>query len=62
MDRKVVIGAGLSGIYLAYELLRKGIDVRIVEHRSRIGGISIIDPDALKYIDKLDKFQRGQHL
>jgi monoamine oxidase len=34
----VVIGAGLSGLTLAYRLLQKGIDVHVYEARQRVGG------------------------
>ena len=34
----LIIGAGLSGLTAAYELRRRGADVRVVEARARIGG------------------------
>ena len=33
-----VIGAGLSGLIIAYRLLQKGIDIHIFEARPRVGG------------------------
>ena len=49
----VVVGAGLSGLALARELLDRGFDVEVVEHRDRVGGVSIIDPEAMRIIDKV---------
>lgn len=34
----IVVGAGLSGLTLAYRLLQKGIDVHVYEARPRVGG------------------------
>ncbi len=34
----VVIGAGLSGLIVAYRLLQKGVDVHVYEARQRVGG------------------------
>ena len=34
----IVIGAGMSGLVAAYELVRAGHDVTILEARDRIGG------------------------
>ncbi len=55
MDSGVIIvaGAGLSGLALARELLDRGFQVRVLELRSRTGGISIIDGDARSLLDKL---------
>lgn len=52
-SRIVVVGGGLSGLYTAKELQSKGFDVEIIETRDIVGGISIIDPQALKMIDSL---------
>lgn len=38
MRRCVVIGAGISGLSLAHELTRRGIDVRVYEAAPRAGG------------------------
>src|SRR3712207_7667540 len=34
----VVIGAGLTGLTVAYELVRKNKDVEVLEQQDRIGG------------------------
>jgi monoamine oxidase len=34
----IVIGAGMSGLYAAYELQQKGLTVRVLESSQRIGG------------------------
>ncbi len=34
----LIIGAGLSGLYLAYKLKKLGLDVKIVEKTARLGG------------------------
>lgn len=34
----LIIGAGLSGLYLAYKLQKLGLDVKVVEKTSRLGG------------------------
>jgi NADPH-dependent 2,4-dienoyl-CoA reductase/sulfur reductase-like enzyme len=49
----VIAGAGLSGLMLARELLDKGFQVRVLELRRRVGGISVIDGDARSMLDKL---------
>jgi len=49
----VIAGAGLSGLTLARELLDRGFQVRVLELRRRVGGISIIDGDARRILDKL---------
>lgn len=36
--RVVIIGAGISGLTAAYWLFRRGIDVTVIEKRSRVGG------------------------
>ena len=36
--RVIVVGAGFSGLVAAYELVSAGVDVEIVEARTRIGG------------------------
>lgn len=36
--RVIVVGAGLSGLATAYRVLRAGIDVVVLEARSRVGG------------------------
>ncbi|MDM7274509.1 MAG: NAD(P)-binding protein, partial [Thermoprotei archaeon] len=48
-----VIGAGLAGLSLARELLDRGFNVKVVETRDRVGGISILDPEVSKLIGKL---------
>ncbi|GAY26375.1 monooxygenase [Desulfurococcaceae archaeon AG1] len=48
-----IIGAGLAGLSLARELLDRGYSVRVAETRDRIGGISILDPEASGLIEKL---------
>jgi oxygen-dependent protoporphyrinogen oxidase len=35
----VVIGAGLAGLTAAYELQKKGLDVRVLEAESKVGGV-----------------------
>ena len=34
----IIIGAGLSGLSIAYLLKKRGINVHIIEARNRIGG------------------------
>ena len=55
MDSGVIViaGAGLSGLMLARELLDRGFQVRVLELRRRVGGISVIDEDARRILDKL---------
>lgn len=53
MASRVVIGAGLSGLTLAKELLNRGYEVKVVDLRNRRGGISIIDPESSRFLDKL---------
>src|SRR5712691_13095902 len=36
----LVIGAGVSGLVVAYELSKLGYDVRILEARDRVGGLA----------------------
>jgi len=50
---KVVVGAGLSGLSLARELLDRGFQVRVLELRRRVGGISIVDSSVRGLLDKL---------
>jgi oxygen-dependent protoporphyrinogen oxidase len=38
MSRCVILGAGISGLSLAYELKTRGIDVRVFEAEARTGG------------------------
>lgn len=38
MSEVIVIGAGLTGLTLAYRLKRAGVDVKIVEQSDRVGG------------------------
>ena len=38
-NRVLVLGAGTSGLVLAYELQKLGYDVHVLEARSRVGGI-----------------------
>ncbi len=53
--RKVVIvGAGMAGLVAAYELLRAGHDVEILEMTQRFGG-------RVKTFDEKDGFDRGLH-
>jgi monoamine oxidase len=45
----IVIGAGLSGLYAAWRLHQKGIDVCVLEARDRVGGrILSLSPDRYK--------------
>jgi len=37
-DPVIVVGAGLSGLAAAYELRAAGVDVRLIEQSSRVGG------------------------
>jgi monoamine oxidase len=37
-NTKIIIGAGLSGLMIAYPYKKKGIDVLILEANTRIGG------------------------
>lgn len=48
-----VIGGGLSGLVLARNLTNLGFNVRVVETRGRIGGISILDKEAMSIIDRI---------
>lgn len=34
----IILGAGVSGLYAAYQLQRGGVDVQVVEARDRVGG------------------------
>ncbi len=36
--RIIIVGAGLAGLTAARELVRRGVDVRVVEARDRVGG------------------------
>ena len=40
MEKVLIIGAGPAGLTAAYELLKKGYDVTVLEQSGRIGGIS----------------------
>ena len=48
-----IVGAGLAGLSLARELLDRGFNVKVVETRDRVGGISILDPEASMLLGKL---------
>lgn len=48
-----IIGGGLSGLTLARNLLDMGFDVKVVETRGRVGGISILDAEAMSIIDRI---------
>jgi monoamine oxidase len=39
-NKVIVLGAGLAGLVTAHELLKLGYDVRILEARDRVGGLS----------------------
>ena len=34
----IIVGAGITGLATAYELIRAGVSVKILEHSKRIGG------------------------
>jgi len=39
VDKVIILGAGLAGLTLAYKLLKKGIEVEIIEKDNRVGGL-----------------------
>lgn len=47
----LIVGAGLSGLALATKLINKGIDVRVIEARSRSGGRMLSEASTNKSID-----------
>jgi monoamine oxidase len=47
----LIVGAGLSGLVLATQLVNKGIDVRVIEARSRSGGRMLSVASTNKSID-----------
>ena len=40
----IVVGAGLAGLYAARELAARGVDVRVLEARNRVGGRTLSHP------------------
>ncbi len=62
--RVLVLGAGVSGLVTAHELVKLGYDVRILEARDRVGGVnwSVRRGDRLAEIDgeeQLCRFDEG---
>lgn len=55
MAGRTVIGAGLAGLSLSKHLLDRGIDARVIETRRQLGGISMIDPEAMSVVDELSR-------
>lgn len=66
-NRVIVIGAGIAGLAAAYELIKVGYDVTILEARDRIGGRNwtVRGGDSETEIDgttQACKFDRGQYM
>jgi len=40
VKKVIVLGAGVSGLSVAYELLKKGIDVEVIEKSNTVGGLA----------------------
>ena len=40
MKKIYIIGAGVSGLVLALELLKKGLQVEVFEAKSNVGGLA----------------------
>lgn len=52
MDDVLIVGAGLSGLAAARELHRRGLRVRVLEARERVGGRTLSEPFAGTTIDR----------
>ncbi|MEM0366513.1 MAG: NAD(P)-binding protein [Acidilobaceae archaeon] len=48
-----IVGAGLSGLSLARELIDRGFNVRVSEMRDRVGGISVLDSEVVGLIEEI---------
>ena len=52
----IVIGGGVAGLSAAYELSKKGVDVRIVEKASVLGGLASSFPLGERFIERYYHF------
>jgi monoamine oxidase len=64
--RVIVLGAGIAGLVSAYELIRCGFDVTILEARSRVGGRNwtLRGGDRVRHLngpDQVVQFDAGQY-